>query len=74
MFEGSEGDEADFFAKWGGFELGGGDARVESETPANLVGHPVADAGAGVLIEEKGFEGLLGMALDEFPNASEREF
>lgn len=73
VFEGPEGDEADFLAERGRFELGGGDAGVEAETPADFIGHPVADAGAGFLVEEKGFEGLFRVAFDEFADAGEGE-
>ncbi len=74
VFEGTEGDEADLFAEGGWIELGGGDAGVEAEAPADFVGHPVADAGTGLLIEEEGFEGLFGMAFDQFADAGEGEF
>lgn len=74
VFEGAEGDEADFFSEGLGFELCGGNSGVETEAPANFIGHPVADARAGVLIQEEGFEGLFGMSFDEFANAGEGEF
>ena len=50
VFEGAEGDEANFFAKGGGIELGGGNAGVEAESPADFVSHPVPNSGAGVLV------------------------
>jgi len=74
VFEGAKGDEADLFSECGGIELGAGDAGVEAETPADFIGHPVADAGAGVLVEEEGFEGFFGVSLDEFAHAGEGEF
>ncbi|MFT7173376.1 MAG: hypothetical protein ACI9NQ_001596 [Paracoccaceae bacterium] len=74
VFEGTEGDEADFFSEGGWVELGGGDAGVEAEAPTDFIGHPVADAGAGFLVEEEGFEGLFGVAFDEFSDAGEGEF
>lgn len=74
VLEGAEGDEADLLAEWGGFELGGGNAGVEAEAPADFIGHPVADSGAGVLIQKECFEGLFGVAFDEFANAGEGEF
>ena len=74
VFERAEGDEADFLAKLGGLEFGGGNAGVKAESPTDFVGHPVADAGAGVLVKEEGFERLLGVALDELANAGEGEF
>lgn len=74
VFECAEGDEADFFSQWGRVEFGGGDAGVEAETPTDFIGHPVADAGAGVLVKEEGFEWLFGVTFDEFANAGEGEF
>lgn len=74
VFQGAEGDEANFFSKRSGIELASGNGGVEAEAPADLVGHPVADTGAGVLVEEKGFQGLFGVAFDEFTNAGEGEF
>lgn len=74
VFERAEGDEADFLAKLGGLEFGGGNAGVKAESPTDFIGHPVANAGAGVLVKEEGFERLLGMAFDELANAGEGEF
>ena len=67
----SEGDEADFLAQRGWIERAGGDCGVEAKTPADLVGHPVADSWAGVLIEQKRFERFFGVSLDEMTDASE---
>jgi hypothetical protein len=44
---------------------------VESETPADFVGHPVPDAGAGVLIEKKSLEGFVGMAREKISYSGE---
>lgn len=74
MFEGPEGDEADFLAKRGGFKFCGGDAGMESEAPADFIGHPVPNSGTGVLIQEEGFEWLFRMALDELADAGQGEF
>ena len=46
---------------------------MQAETPANFISHPVADAGAGILIEEEGFEGFLGVASNEILDSSEGE-
>lgn len=73
MFERSEGDEADFFAKRRGIKFGGGDAGIEPEAPADFIGHPVADSRAGILVEEESFEGLFGMALDELADTGQGE-
>ena len=50
VFEGAEGDGADCFSQGGGVESCGWDAGVETESPADFIGHPVADSGAGVLV------------------------
>lgn len=65
VLEGTEGDEAGFFAKEGGVDLGAGEGGVEFHAPADFVGHPVADARAGGLIEEEGFEGFFWVLGDE---------
>ena len=44
---------------------------MRAHAPADFVGHPVADAGTGVLIEEEGLERLSRMAFDELANVGE---
>jgi len=74
VFEGTEGDETDGIAERCGIEVGGGGSRVAPETPADFVGHPVADAGAGVLIEKEGLKRFLGVFFDELADAHQGEF
>ena len=72
--ESAEGDETDGAAQRARFEVGGGQAGMLAETPADFVGHPVADAGAGILIEKEGFEGFFGVARDEAAHPGQGEF
>ena len=74
MFERTEGDETGFFPKGGGVKVGTEFSGIDTHAPANFVGHPVADAGTGVLVEEERFEGLARVPLDEFANVGEGEF
>lgn len=74
VFEGSERDEANLFPEGGGIESGGGNGGVEAESPADFVGHPIANARAGVLIEEQGFEWFFGVSLDQFSHVGQGEF
>lgn len=74
MLERTEGDETGFFPNGGGVKVGTEFSGIDTHAPANFVGHPVADAGAGVLVEEERFEGLARVPLDEFANVGEGEF
>lgn len=56
VFESSSGDPLGFFAESAGYEICRWCGRVEMESPADFVGHPVADAGEVVLVEDEGFE------------------
>jgi len=71
VLEGSEGDEAGGFSDRSGVEDAGGDGGVEAELPADFIGHPVPDAGADRLVEEKGFEGFFGVAGHFFPKVGD---
>jgi hypothetical protein len=74
MFEGAKGDEADGLAQAGGIELRRGDGGVQAQFPADFIGHPVADARADGLIEEKSFQGFFAMALQFFAQIGHGEF
>lgn len=74
MLERTEGDETGFFPKGGGVKVGTEFSGIDTHAPANFVGHPVADAGAGVLVEEERFEGLARVPFDEFANVGEGKF
>ncbi len=54
--------------------MGAGGGGVEAETPADFIGHPVSDAGAGVLVEEEGFEGFFRVSFYKFTDMGEGEF
>ena len=71
--EGSAADGAGGIAEGGGVEFADGGGGVCGEAPADLVGHPVADAGEGGLVEEEGLEGDAGAAVEEGGEIAEGE-
>jgi hypothetical protein len=75
VFEGAFADEAEVFEELGGVgvDLGGRGAGGEAGAPEDFVGHPVADAGKGCLIEEEGLDGELGVAWEDVSEAGGSE-
>lgn len=72
--DGAAADELGGFAEVTGVEAADGGGGMGGEPPADLVGHPVADAGEGGLVEEEGFEGDAGTTVDEGGEVSEGKF
>ncbi len=71
--EGAPADGAGGCAEGGGVEFADRGGGVGGEAPADLVGHPVADAGEGGLVEEEGLEGDAGAAVEEGGEVAESE-
>lgn len=71
--EGPAADGAGGVSEGGGVEFADRGGGVGGEAPADLVGHPVADAGEGGLVEEEGLEGDARAVIEEGAEVAEGE-
>jgi hypothetical protein len=73
MADGPAGDPAGDASQLGRVDLAGGHGGMDAEFPADLIGHPIADAGEGGLVEEEGLDGGARAAVDHGGDVPEGE-